>query len=258
MIIAQITDFHVAGNGQTHGGVDTTKALAAAVEHLNALHRRPDLVLATGDLAAAGTPEDYAAIRPMLDRLAMPVYLIPGNHDDRENLRNAFTDHAYLPAEGAFLHYTVDTDDLRLIGLDTLVPGADGGALCAARLDWLAARLAEGRDEPTLIFMHHPPFVAGIPNFDAIRCAGAEALGMILRQNPQVQAVVCGHIHRPIHHPWQGTVVITAPSTGYQYPLEMRPDQPFRAVPEPPGAMIYLWSRETGLVSHLSYIGAGA
>ena len=255
MIIAQITDFHVAGDGVSYGGVNTTEALAAAVDHLNALPARPDLVLATGDLAAAGAPADYAAIRAILSRLAMPVYLIPGNHDDRDNLRAAFPDHAYLPADGEFLHYTVDTGDLRLVGLDTLVPGSDGGALCAERLDWLAARLAEAGTRPTLIFMHHPPFVAGIPNFDVIRCAGAEGLGVILAQNPQVQAVVCGHVHRPIHHPWQGTVVITAPSTAYQYALEMRTDQPFRTVPEPPGAMIYLWSRETGLVSHLSFIG---
>ena len=135
--------------------------------HVNALDPRPDVVLATGDLVEGGKPEEYARLKRLLAPLAMPVYLIPGNHDAREALRAAFADHAYLPASG-FLQYASRTQPVRLIALDTLVPGKPHGALCAERLDWLEARLGES-DRPTILFMHHPPFDCGIDAFDSMR-----------------------------------------------------------------------------------------
>ena len=71
--------------------------LERAVAHVNALDPRPDVVLATGDLVDGGKPEEYARLRRLLAPLAMPVYLIPGNHDARDALRAVFADHAYLP-----------------------------------------------------------------------------------------------------------------------------------------------------------------
>ena len=96
-----------------------------------ALDPRPDVVLATGDLVEGGKPEEYALLRLLLAPLAMPVHLIPGNHDARDALREAFADHAYLPPTG-FLHYTIETLPVRLIALDTLVPGKTTRRACAA------------------------------------------------------------------------------------------------------------------------------
>ena len=143
MLIAQITDMHLKPPGELlYKRIDTAGFLERAVAHVNALDPRPDVVLATGDLVEGGTPGEYALLRRLLAPLAMPVYLIPGNHDARDALREGFADHAYLPPSG-FLQYTIENLPVRLIALDTLVPGKGYGALCAERLDWLEARLAE-------------------------------------------------------------------------------------------------------------------
>ena len=171
MLIAQITDMHIKPPGELlYKRVDTAGFLERAVAHVTALDPRPDIVLATGDLVDGGKPEEYALLRRLLAPLAMPVYLIPGNHDARDAMREVFADHAYLPRTG-FLQYTIEDLPVRLIALDTLVPGKGHGELCAERLDWLEARLGES-DRPTILFMHHPPFDCGI---DVLRRPRAEA-----------------------------------------------------------------------------------
>ena len=141
--------------------------------------------VATGDLVDAGTEAEYAYLRALLAPLDMPVYVIPGNHDARDALRSAFADDGYLPAKGPFLQYAIEDFPVRILALDTLVPGAPGGRLCAERLAWLEARLAEAPQRPTVILMHHPPFETGILHMDAMNCAGGEALGQVIARHPQ-------------------------------------------------------------------------
>ena len=161
-------------------------------------------------------------------------------------MRATFVDDGYLPADGPFLHYTVEDFPLRLIGLDTVLPGKIGGALCAARLGWLAGRLAEQPERPTLIFMHHPPFPSGIvfmdqPPLRRCRGAGADRPG-----NRQVRQIVCGHIHRAMHVSWAGTSAAIAPSSVYQMNLAFRPDGRFDPPTIPPAISLYLWQDGVG------------
>ena len=151
MIIAQITDTHIKPPGQfAYRVVDTATCLRAAVRALDRLVPAPAAVVVTGDLVDRGLPEEYAHLRALLEPLRMPVYLIPGNHDDRDALRAGFKEDGYFPASG-FLHYTADIGPLRLVALDTLVPGEGGGELCEARLEWLAAALgASALAQPSL------------------------------------------------------------------------------------------------------------
>src|SRR5436305_1998369 len=82
MLIAQISDMHVKAEGkQLFRRIDTAGYLERAVAHVNALDPRPDIVLATGDLVDGGKPDEYAQLRRLLAPLAMPLYMIPGNHD---------------------------------------------------------------------------------------------------------------------------------------------------------------------------------
>src|SRR5436309_4954144 len=141
MLIAQLSDTHVCAEGvRLYGRIDTNAGLLRAVETINRLRPLPDAVVVSGDLVNAGEPAQYAALRPILDRLTPPYYVLPGNHDSRENLSAAFADHAYLPKTG-FLNYAIELGPLTLIALDTVVPGEDGGTLCAERLSWLQAEL---------------------------------------------------------------------------------------------------------------------
>lgn len=254
MLIAQISDLHIMPEGRLMSGrVDTAPYLKRAVAHILALDPRPDVVLATGDLVDAGSPAEYARLRGILAALPMPVYLIPGNHDARDALRAGFADHGHLQ-DSDFVQYVIEEHPLRLIALDTLVPGAGHGELCDARLDWLAARLDES-DRPTIIFMHHPPFACGIHEFDTISLnRGAECLAEIVRHNPQVERVLCGHVHRPVQIRWAGTLASIGPSTAHQATLDLRPDVPISFTMDPPAIALHHW-RGGALVTHLSYVG---
>lgn len=254
MIVAQITDLHVGYElSLDDAPIDTGGRLDLAIDHINHLVPRIDAVIVTGDLTAEGTLPEYERVRAALSRLRMPCYVIPGNHDDRGNLRTVFADHRYLRDDRVFLHYAIEEHPLRLVGLDTHVPGEEGGELCGRRLEWLRGVLADAPRRPTLLFLHHPPIRSGMPSFDAIACRGAEELGVIVRGHEQVQGIACGHIHRALHVRWYGTVVSVCPSTAFQYPLALS-EGPVQPIAEPPACMLYLWNPEAGLVSHLSYI----
>lgn len=254
MLIAQLTDTHIKTAGRlAYGRVDTSAMLADAVEALRRLDPQPDLLVITGDLVDLGSAEEYACLRAILAPLSQPLLVVPGNHDEREALRNAFADGGYLPASG-FLHYAVDDYPLRIVGLDTLIPGQGGGELCAERLDWLARTLAERPTAPTLILMHHPPFVTGIGHMDRIGLQGRQAFAALLEQHPQVQRVLCGHLHRTIHAVVGGRSVLTSPSTAHQVALDLREQAPSAFRMEPPGFMLHRWA-DGVLVSHVANIG---
>lgn len=256
MLIAQISDPHITSPGETgfHGG-DAVAAVDRCVDRLLSLPRQPDAVLGTGDLTADGEPAEYAALRERLDRLPMPVYLVPGNHDRRGPLREAFAHHGYWPAEGDFLHYAVDAHPLRLIGLDTVIPGATGGLMCAARIDWLDRCLGAAPDRPTLVFMHHPPARTGIAAMDAMRCEGGEAMAEVVGRHPQVVRVVCGHVHRAISLGWAGTTLCIAPSVTAQLELDLagRGKAAWSRI-EPGAFLLHHWDADRGLATHVAAI----
>lgn len=256
MIIAQLTDLHVRPEGVlAYGRVPTNDMLRDTIEHVNAQTPRPDVVLATGDLAHSGLVEEYEVLHDLLDEMEMPVYLVPGNHDDRASLRAIFADHDYLPAAGEFLHYAIDHHPVRLIGLDTVVPGKAGGELCADRLAWLAETLAAAPDRPTVVFMHHPPFRTNIEHMDLIGLEGAEKLGRLVERHPGIERILCGHLHRAIQVRWRGTLAATAPSTAHQVVLDLRPGTDGAFALEPPAYQLHVWSRDTGIVSHTAHVG---
>jgi 3',5'-cyclic-AMP phosphodiesterase len=251
MLIAQITDFHIRQAGLlAYGRVDTAACLARAIARLADLDPRPDAVVATGDLVDAGDPLEYAHLRRLLAPLASPLYVLPGNHDSRPALREAFRDHGYLPAEGDFLHYAVEDWPLRLIGLDTTIPAEPGGRLCERRLAWLDAKLAEQPERPTLLMMHHPPMPTGIGHMDVMGLEAPARLAAVLRRHAQVERIICGHIHRSIQAVFAGRPVSIAPSTAHQVALDLRDGGAARYVLEPPGFHLHLWRPGSGLVTH--------
>ncbi len=253
MLIAQITDLHVKTPGKlAYGKVDTARFMADCIDSLLALKTVPDLVIVTGDLVDFGEPEEYRHLRAFLDRLPMPLYLIPGNHDGRDTLRAAFPDHSYMPKTG-FLHWVIEAYPVRLIGLDTLVPGESRGALCYERLAWLEEVLSAS-DRPTLIAMHHPPFQTGIGHMDRIGLTGADDFAALLDRFPQVCRVICGHLHRPITTLMGRAIVSTCSSPAHQVTLDLRADAESGFTMEPPGFDLHRWTGQ-GFLSHRAAIG---
>lgn len=256
VVIAQLSDMHLRDDGiLLKQKVDTDAALNAAIDHINNWTRSPDIVIATGDLVQKAIRQNYGNFRNKLERLKAPYYVITGNHDDRALIRDTFGDQGYLPREGTFLQYVIDEFPLRLIALDTLIEGENGGELCDTRLTWLADQLAEAPDKPTFIFMHHPPFLTGIDFLDRHSFKNAEALETLIKQHPQIVWIACGHLHRHIQVRWAGTVASIAPSVAYQLPMALTPGASKGFSLEPSGCPVYIWKPETGLVAHMSLIG---
>lgn len=255
-VLAQVSDLHIrAGGALACRVVDTTPMLCACVRHILALGRRPDAVVLSGDLVDAGLPEEYAALRELLAPLPMPLYLMPGNHDERDALRSGFPEHAYLRQSANFVQYVIEDHPLRLVALDTLIPGQTGGELCEERLGWLDRVLARAPQKPAVVFMHHPPFRTLVGSMDKHALIGREALEAVIRRHPQVQAVLSGHVHRPIETCFGGTLASTAPSAAHQIALDLGVEAPGRLVLEPPAYRLHAYTPETGLVSHTAFVG---
>jgi 3',5'-cyclic AMP phosphodiesterase CpdA len=139
--------------------------------------------------------------------------------------------------------------------LDSIVPGASHGELCAARLAFLDRALAAAPKKPTLVVLHHPPITCGIAMMDEINLQTADAFAAVIAKHPQVERVLCGHHHRPIVVRFAGTVVQVAPSTAHQVTLDLKPGAPGSLILEPPAYLLHRWTPENGLVSHQAYVG---
>ena len=190
MLLAQISDLHFLPHGTlAFGRVDVAGCLERAIDHLAALQPRPDAVLISGDLTNDGDAAVWAELTGVLARLDAPLYPLPGNHDDRELMRAAFAHLDLFPAQGP-LCFAVELGPLRLIGLDSLVPGDPAGELGPEQLAWLDARLGEAPQTPTLVALHHPPFRTGIDHMDAMMLRDDAALAAVIGRHPQVERAV--------------------------------------------------------------------
>lgn len=257
MILCQISDMHIKANGKlAYGIVDTAAMLRQCVAHILQLPQRPDAVIATGDLVDYGRTDEYALLRELLAPLTMPLYLMPGNHDDRDALRAAFPEHAYLRQWQPFVQYAIDAHPLRIVALDSVVHGAGGGDLCERRLQWLDETLTAAADRPTLVALHHPPFVTGIGHMDRVALSerGKAGLAQVIARHPQVERVISGHLHRPITVRFAGTVATTCPSPAHQVALDIAPDAADDYIMEPPGFQLHWWNGRQ-LVTHTAVVG---
>ncbi len=258
LLIAQLSDPHVGTGPDFLGGrLDTRAALREAVAHVGRLVPAPDLVLLTGDLTEHGTAAEYAEVEAALAPLPMPVFAVPGNHDDPKLAREALP--RCMPvapdAPEGVCCYHVRQGGLHLVALDTVVPRRSHGALSTGQLDWLSRTLRACAGEPVLLFMHHPPLPTGIEAMDACSLLeGTEALAALLRQHGAVQGLLCGHLHRPVQMVFGGAPLHVAPSVAHQIRLELQPGAPLMAQLEPRKLSLHRWSLPLGLCTHSSYI----
>ncbi|MBN8944800.1 MAG: phosphodiesterase [Rhizobiales bacterium] len=260
MLIAHLTDLHVRPVGlPAYRTAETNLLTERAIEAVLALDPRPDVVVISGDLTDNGLVAEYENLRHLLSRLPMPVWLIPGNHDRRENLKTVLADYPGLAQHDKYAQWTADLGPVRMIGLDTVIPGSGAGRLCPRRLEWLAERLAEDKAKPTVVVMHHPPFACGLQLMDNIMLVeGAEEFGAIIRDNSQVIRILCGHHHRPIQTLFAGTLAMIAPSVAHQVVLDMRDGARPAFNFEPAAFHLHYWSEAAGLVSHTAYVEKAA
>lgn len=246
--LIQITDPHIGpARNYRLAGVETLEALRQVLAEIGSACNPPDLICATGDIAAEGSAAAYRLFTQQIQFLELPYQWLPGNHDDKRVISEGLQSAPYWPL--------LELGAWRVLSLDTAVPGEVGGRLADEELDFLTRQLAREPDAPTVIFMHHPPVPVGCTWLDVQRVANAADLGAILVGHDNVRALFTGHVHQEFHTRWAGTEVYTTPATCFQF----RPHSAGFALDDrPPG---YRWielrpdgSLATGCVSLTGHV----
>lgn len=202
MIIAQISDIHAAAAN------DNLSRLDRALAWLDTL--APDALVLSGDLIDNDEIEGYPAIAARLARRPYPAYVLPGNADNRAAMRAAIPAPYWTDGGRGALHFRVDIHGLRVIGLDTTVPGSAAGQV-EAHLPWLQDALSTAGPAASIVFLHHPVFPIGIATLDRTLCGGAQALGHAHRPAAGtlagIPAFLCGSIC-PANPLWLGQATV--------------------------------------------------
>ncbi len=258
ILVAQISDLHIKAPGAlAYGRVDTARALERCVDALNAFDPAPDFVVISGDLADTPSTQEYEHLQRLLQPLKLPFAAIPGNHDSRELMRAAFPQAPLAHASGP-LDQKVELGGLDLLLLDSSVPGAPHGELSGVTLQWLDATLVASADRPVLLFLHHPPFVAGIWHMDRQNLRNAHELAAIVRRHPQVRHVACGHVHRATLTLFENRPCTICPAPNHAVDLDLAQLREPSFKVEPPALHIHAWFPGEGfgnLVIHQVPIG---
>ncbi len=215
-VIAHFSDTHFLGeNRPLFGAVDTQQNLLQALVRLERSELRPEAIVFTGDLADLGEPEAYRRLRsivePVAERMGTRIIWVMGNHDERHPFQVELLDE--LGSADA-QDRVYDIGGLRIIALDTTVPGYHHGELRDEQLEWLAATLAEPAKHGTLLAMHHPPIPSPIEVMAILELQRQDLLAAVLR-GTDVRGILAGHLHYSTHSIFAGIPVSVAPASCY-------------------------------------------
>ncbi|MFV8319465.1 phosphodiesterase [Mycobacterium sp. 23] len=219
-VLLHISDTHlVGGDGALYGDVDADGRLGELLGQLNHSGVRPDAIVFTGDLADKGEPAAYRKLRDLVEpfaaELGAELIWVMGNHDDRAQLRRMLLDEVPSMAP---LDRVRRIDGLRIITLDTSVPGHHHGELRQAQLDWLAEELATPAPDGTILALHHPPIPSVLDMAVTVELRDQAPLGRVVKGS-DVRAILAGHLHYSTNATFVGIPVSVASATCYTQDL---------------------------------------
>ncbi|MDQ2662042.1 MAG: phosphodiesterase [Actinomycetota bacterium] len=225
-VIAHVSDTHLLEGGAPLGGVaDTVGALERTAAQLARLGDRLDAIVVTGDVTDLGEPEAYRRVREVLEPLAAAsgaeLFWVMGNHDERAAFRAELLDE---PPSDEPVHGIAEVRGLRIVALDTSVPGYHHGALDAESLTWLERVLAEPAAEGTILAMHHAPIATPLSLMDVLELQGQDELAEVVRGS-DVRMILGGHLHYATNGMFAGIPVSVAGATAYTMDLSARPGE---------------------------------
>ena len=217
MKLVWLSDIHLKPEGKLLYGYDPIQRLSHAVDYIITEHADADYCFISGDLVDEADALSYQTIKKLIAGLSMPVLTIPGNHDDRNLMRQYFSFPGNCHAD--FLQYSVKNKNCRIIALDTLYDGQAQGLLCEDRLDWLQAELASDTQSATVVFCHHHPLALQLPMQDRETLVNGEVLLKMLTDAANVKHLFFGHIHRPVSGSFNNLGFTALQSVSLQAPL---------------------------------------
>jgi 3',5'-cyclic-AMP phosphodiesterase len=210
--IIQITDPHIFASPEERlDGVNTTDTLAQVLSLMRTQHWPPAAVVLTGDLVEKSSPTAYQNLRAQLVQLEVPVYCLPGNHDDPALMSRV------LPGDNIYLVDHAFFGEWIVIFLSTHAPGNHGGHLDRSALESLGRLLRHPRAKYALVCLHHPVLPIGSPWLDAMKLDNPGDLFAVLDREPKARGVIWGHIHQEFSLYRNGVALLGAPSTCLQF-----------------------------------------
>lgn len=214
--IIHVSDPHFLAGGALLGGrYEVERTFARTLAAIRSVDPAPAAIVMTGDLADLGEPDAYRrlrdAVEPVAAELGAPIVWVAGNHDERPALRSSLLD---APATEEPVTGVWDLDGLRLIAMDSSVPGWHHGEIDAEQLAWLADLLRTPAPHGTLLAMHHPPLPSHLPLFDILELRGQDALAEVVR-GTDVRGILAGHLHYSSTGLFAGIPVSVASATCY-------------------------------------------
>ncbi|MEO7146659.1 MAG: phosphodiesterase [Terrimesophilobacter sp.] len=220
--ILHLSDTHfLAGEDPLYGLVDSESRLRQLFDELEASGSRPEAIVFTGDLADNGEPDAYAKLRaivePAAHRLGAQVIWVMGNHDDRRAFRGSLLGEA--PA-GTPIDRVDDINGLRIITLDSTVPGHHYGDVSDAQLVWLGSVLSTPAPHGTILAMHHPPIPCVLDLAVTVELRRQKHLAAVIRGS-DIRSIIAGHLHYSATAMFAGIPVSVASATCYTQDLNV-------------------------------------
>lgn len=219
-VLFHFSDTHlIAGDGDLYGEVDAEQRLCQLLDQAAASRIRPTAIVFTGDLTDKGEPAAYdrlrALIEPFARHLRAPIVWVMGNHDDRATLRRRLLGERPSTSPVDRVHLI---DGLRIIALDTSVPGHHYGEISDEQLAWLRSVLSEPAPFGTILAMHHPPVPCVIDLAVTVELRDQRRLADVL-DGSDVRAILAGHLHFSTSATFAGIPVSVASATCYSQDL---------------------------------------
>jgi Icc protein len=210
--VLQITDTHLfAKNTRCLLGLNTEHSLEAVIAAVRAHHLPADLILATGDLAHDSSPAAYKRIFSHLDAFGLPVYCLPGNHDEGQTLQKTLGDGLIKYTEHA--HH----GNWHFIFLDSTIADSEGAHLTPAALQALETHLQSAPDKNTLVCLHHQPVPMGSEWLDTMAVDNADDFFAVIDRHPQIRGILWGHVHQEFDGTRNNVKLMSSPSTCIQF-----------------------------------------
>jgi 3',5'-cyclic AMP phosphodiesterase CpdA len=218
-VVVHISDTHLLESTKLYGSVDSDRYLFSLMERLVASGLSIDALVFTGDLADKAEPGAYRRLRdiiePYAQKLEAAVVWVMGNHDERESFSEILFDQEPSSAPQDRVY---DLGGLRLIALDTSVPGFHHGELSPDQLQWLVAELATPAPHGTILALHHPPIPTPIVLMGMIELEDQKALAAVV-EGTDVRAVLAGHLHYTTFSTFAGVPISVAAASCYNIDL---------------------------------------
>ena len=220
--LLHLSDTHLlAGGNRLYGSVSAEDHLRQLLDELEASEGRPEAIVFTGDLADRGEPDAYDRLRAMVEpvaaRLGAQVIWVMGNHDNRGAFRQSLL--AEQPSDRP-VDRVYDVNGLRVITLDSTVPGSHHGELSGSQLDWLAEELSTRAPHGTILAMHHPPLPSVLDLAVAVELRDQSGLAEVLLGS-DVRSIIAGHLHYSSTGSFAGIPVSVASATCYTQDLNV-------------------------------------